>query len=106
MISPGGTFTRLLTELDEPTLLHWIEKAGREKAPQERLDLDAQGRAETLQSLVNYTDLWTAWIVSHEVVELAVVTGRIRLACEGQLATAGKLTSGSSLKRPTLSSVM
>lgn len=50
-----------LPELDEAALLHWLEKAGREKTPQERVELDAQVRAETLQSLVDYTGLWSAW---------------------------------------------
>ncbi|MPZ20055.1 MAG: AAA family ATPase [Luteitalea sp.] len=50
-----------LPELDEAALLHWLEKAGREKTPQERLELEAQVRAEALQSLVDYAGLWNAW---------------------------------------------
>ncbi|HKY23388.1 MAG TPA: AAA domain-containing protein [Vicinamibacterales bacterium] len=50
-----------LPELDEAALLHWLEKAGREKTPQERVELEAQVRAETHQSLVGYTGLWSAW---------------------------------------------
>jgi very-short-patch-repair endonuclease len=50
-----------LPELDEAALLHWLEKAAREKTPQERVDLEAQVRAEALQSLVDYTGLWSAW---------------------------------------------
>lgn len=48
-------------ELDEAALLHWLEKAGRERTPQERIELEAQVRAEALQSLVDYTGLWNAW---------------------------------------------
>lgn len=48
-------------ELDETALLHWLEKAGREQAPQERVELEAQVRAEALQSLVDYAALWNAW---------------------------------------------
>lgn len=48
-------------ELDEAALLHRFEKAGREKTPQERVQLEAQVRAEALQSLGDYAGLWNAW---------------------------------------------
>src|SRR5262245_26861823 len=50
-----------LPELDEAALLHRIEKAGREKTQEERVRHEAQVRAETLQSLLDYTGLWSAW---------------------------------------------
>jgi len=48
-------------EVDEAALLHLIEKAAREKTPEERVQLEVQVRAETKQALVDYTGLWNAW---------------------------------------------
>lgn len=50
-----------LPELDEAALLHFLENAGREHTPEGRLDLEARVRAETLQSLADYSAVWIAW---------------------------------------------
>jgi very-short-patch-repair endonuclease len=50
-----------LPELDEAALLHWLEAAGRERTPQERTEFETRVRAEALQSLGDYTGVWSAW---------------------------------------------
>ncbi len=55
--SPDGP----LPELDEGGFLHRLDNATRERAAEERAELESHAGSEALQSLADYTTLWKAW---------------------------------------------